>query len=254
MISQDWSAARRILAVRLDGMGDSLMTGPTLRALKDAVPGHAVTAPVSPAVAACAALLPEIDDFIVREASWMKGSKADVEVDHALIGHLRTQDFDGPAIFTVFSQSQLPAALLCHLAAILRRAAHGGENLYAQLTIWIPKREPQDGIRHEVKRQLALAGHFGAAGMVVTYHTGLAHLAAAATAVVVLYALTKPQHRPWRATARIMSVDVLCRNCCKSVFAICHHLCLEDVRPWRVVNAVTELLQEGADTRRRASC
>jgi ADP-heptose:LPS heptosyltransferase len=254
MIGQDRGAARRILAVRLDGMGDSLMTGPALRVLKDAVPGRAVTAPVSPAVAACAAFLPEIDDFIVHETSWMKGSKADVEADHALIGHLRTQDFDGTVIFTVFSQSLLPAALLCHLAAIPRRAAHCGENPYAQLTTWIPEREPQAGIRHKVERQSALAGHLGAADVVVTYHTGPAHLAAAATAVVVLYALTKPQHGPWRATARSLSVVVLCRNCFKSVCAICHHRCLEDVRPWRVVNAVTELLQEGADARRRASC
>ena len=84
--------------------------------------------------------------------------------------------------------------------------------------------------------------------------TDLAHLVAAAFAVMVRYALTNPQHAPWRTTARILSADVLCRNGFKSICASSHHGCLEDVRPWRVVNAVMELLQEGADARRRASC
>ena len=161
MIAQDWSSARRILAVRLDGMGDLLMTGPALRALKEAVPGRTVTAIVSPAAAACAALLPGIDDFIVHKAPWMKGSGSDPEDDQALIAHLRARVFDGAVIFTVFGQSPLPAAL-CHLAAIPRRAAHCRENPSALRTTWIREREPQESIRHEVERQLALVGHLGA--------------------------------------------------------------------------------------------
>ncbi len=354
MIDQGWDAARRISAVRLDGMEDLLMTGPAPCALKDAVPGRAMTALISPAGAACAALLPEIDDSIVHEAPWMKGGKADAKADHALMGDLRAQGFDGAVVFTVFSQYPRPAALMCHMAAIPRRAAHCRENPYALLTTWITEREPQEGMRHEAERQPALAGHLGAtladdglkirlaqrfrelgaayrrdarplviphpgasapsrrypeascaaglraleqeteaalilagtederallerirlaaasearvacgvslgefaglldaADVVVTNNTGPAHPAAA---VVVLYALTNPQHAPWRAMARVLSADVPCRNCFQSVCTSGHHRCLEDVRPRQVVNAVIELLQEGADARRRASC
>ena len=38
-----WPSARNILGVRLDAMGDVLMTTPALRALKEPFPGRRVT-------------------------------------------------------------------------------------------------------------------------------------------------------------------------------------------------------------------
>lgn len=358
MMRHEWEAARRVLVVRLDGMGDLLMTGPAIRALKGAAPGRAVTALVSPAAAAAARLLPGVDDVIVCRAPWMKGVEADPVADRALIAQLRARQFDAAVIFTVFSQSALPAALLCHLAEIPRRAAHCRENPYALLTTWVTEKEPEQGIRHEVERQLGLVAELGASGgdnklaislpaparawggqyrtegrpliiihpgasapsrrypeesyatvlrlleheldaacvltgtdserdlllrirkaarsgatvvcgaslaelaglqqssdVVVTNNTGPAHLAAAVgTPVVVLYALTNPQHAPWAAASRVLSADVPCRNCFKSVCPTGHHRCLRDVSPRQVVDAATELLLDGSGLARRALC
>ena len=73
---------------------------------------------------------------------------------------LRRRSFDAAVIFTVYSQSPLPAALLCHLAAIPLRAAFCHENPYQLLTDWV--RDPEPALeRHEVERQLALVTELG---------------------------------------------------------------------------------------------
>ena len=41
--SEAWHQAERVLAVRLDALGDVLMTGPALRALKKSRPGRRIT-------------------------------------------------------------------------------------------------------------------------------------------------------------------------------------------------------------------
>ena len=50
-----WSQARNILCVRLDALGDVLMTTPALRALKTSHPGRRITLLTSPAGAEAAA-------------------------------------------------------------------------------------------------------------------------------------------------------------------------------------------------------
>src|SRR5690606_10515954 len=65
---------RRILCVRLDSLGDVLMTGPALRALTR-LPGRPrLTLLASPPGAAIAPLLPELDDAISYAAPWIKGT------------------------------------------------------------------------------------------------------------------------------------------------------------------------------------
>jgi ADP-heptose:LPS heptosyltransferase len=66
--------------------------------------------------------------------------------------------------------------------------------------------------------------------------------AAVGTPVVVLYALTNPQHTPWRVRSRVLFQDVPCRFCFKSTCPAGHHACLAGVEPERVVEAVLELL------------
>jgi len=159
-----WADARRVLAVRLDSIGDVLMTTPALHALRATVPGRTVTLLTSPAGAALAPLLPDVDDVIVYEAPWMKATAArrTAAADYALAGALRRGRFDAAAIFTVYSQSPLPAAVLCHLAGIPLRLAHCRENPYQLLTDWVREPEPERLQRHEVRRQLDLVATVGA--------------------------------------------------------------------------------------------
>ncbi len=49
-----WADAKRLLCVRLDTMGDVLMTGPALRALRESAPGRRITLLTSAAGAAAA--------------------------------------------------------------------------------------------------------------------------------------------------------------------------------------------------------
>jgi lipopolysaccharide heptosyltransferase II len=159
----DWRQAENVLCVRLDALGDVLMTTPALRALKESQPGRRLTLLTSPAAAALAPLVPETDAYLVYDAPWMKATapRADSRPDLALIERLRRQRFDAAVVFTVFSQSPLPAALVCMLADIPRRLAHCRENPYQLLTDWITEPEPAPFIRHEVRRQLDLVGHVG---------------------------------------------------------------------------------------------
>ncbi len=79
----------------------------------------------------------------------------------ALVDTLAAHAFDAAVIFTTYTQSALPAALLCHLAGIPLRLAHCRENPYRLLSDWVPDPEPATTVRHEVRRQLALVGHVG---------------------------------------------------------------------------------------------
>jgi lipopolysaccharide heptosyltransferase II len=159
-----WARARRILAVRLDAMGDLLMTTPALRALKSSAPDAHITLLASPAGATVARLVPDIDDVIVYEAPWVKATaaRASSGADLAMVERLRAGRFDAAVIFTVYSQNPLPAALLCWLADIPLRLGHCHENPYRLLTDWVHDPEPASGVRHEVRRQLDLVATVGA--------------------------------------------------------------------------------------------
>ncbi|MGZ3585578.1 MAG: glycosyltransferase family 9 protein [Ktedonobacterales bacterium] len=65
-----WLAARNILAVRMDNIGDVVMLGPALRAVKETSPNARITLLASPAGATAAPLLPWVDDVIVWRAIW----------------------------------------------------------------------------------------------------------------------------------------------------------------------------------------
>jgi len=171
-----WAAARRILCVRLDSLGDVLMCTPAMRALRlsglasasasgsraGAGAGRSLTLLCSPSGAAAAPFIPEIDALIVHEVPWMKGGPGQPRpADLALVETLTASAFDAAVIFTTYTQSALPAALLCHLAGIPLRLAHCRENPYHLLSDWIPDPEPGRTVRHEVQRQLALVQRVG---------------------------------------------------------------------------------------------
>lgn len=354
--AERWRRARRVLCVRLDQLGDVLMTTPAIRAVKGSGADRRITLLTSSGGGAVAPLIPEIDEFLIYDPPWMKatGPRHDPGPDFEMIERLRAGAFDAAAIFTVYSQNPLPSAMLCHLAGIPLRLAHCRENPYQLLTDWVPETEPESGVRHEVRRQLDLVKTIGArtsderlslrptdeafrrvdatldrlglgpvrrwavihpgasapsrryppegfaavarrlvreegwrviftggpseiglvesirhameapsvslagrldldelsaliarAPVLIVNNTGPAHIAAAVgTPVVDLYALTNLQHTPWHVAGRVLSHDVPCSPCYKSVCPMGHHDCLRLVPPESVVAAARELLEE----------
>lgn len=160
----EWSTAAEVLCVRLDTIGDVLMTGPALRALRSSGSQPRITLLTSGPGAAAGGLMPEVDETLVYEAPWMKrdGAHGGGADDRAMVEALRQRRFDAAAIFTAYSQSPLPAALMCQLADVPLRLAHCRENPYRLLTDHVPEPEPQDQLRHEVRRQLDLVATVGA--------------------------------------------------------------------------------------------
>jgi len=356
-----WQQALNVLCVRLDNMGDVLMTTPALRALKQARPERRLTLLASRSGAALGPFLADIDEVVSYDAPWVKHAAHERAADLGMVRLLRRSRFDAAVIFTVYSQSPLPAALMCRLAGIPLVLAHCRENPYGLLSDWVRETEPGRGPRHEARRQLDLveragafnaepalnfttqardrrslreklagrglapgagwmvahcgasapsrrypAGHFGQAlkrigrragvvmltgdaseraltsevggmcgagvpvmdlagqlslgelacliedaALLLSNNTGPVHLAAAlGTPVVDLYALTNPQHTPWRVPHRLLYHDVPCKYCYRSVCPENHHDCLRGVSPESVCEAVLDLL---AETRRPAA-
>jgi lipopolysaccharide heptosyltransferase II len=155
---ESWHRAQNVLCVRLDALGDVLMTTPALRAVKRSCPARRITLLTSPAGAEAASLVPEIDEVLVYEAPWMKATppRSRSTADYEMAERLRVGRFDAAVIFAVYSQNPLPAAFLCYLADIPLRLAHCHENPYQLLTHWVEDPEPVSMVRHEVQRQLDL--------------------------------------------------------------------------------------------------
>ncbi|MBB5414280.1 lipopolysaccharide heptosyltransferase II [Paraburkholderia atlantica] len=156
---------KRILCVRLDNLGDVLMTTPALHALRESAGDRHLTLLASRSGVALAPFLDDVDDVIEYDAPWVAPASnvtRDLLDDHRMQQRLKRGCFDAAVIFTVYSQSPLPAAMLCYLAGIPRRLAHCRENPYALLTDWLREPEPQQRTRHEVQRQLDLVRHVGA--------------------------------------------------------------------------------------------
>jgi lipopolysaccharide heptosyltransferase II len=350
-----WESARNVLCIRLDAMGDVLMTTPAFQALRHSVPHRRLTLLTSRSGAEAARLTPAIEEVIAYEAPWMKSAPDGQTGAHDLAMAQRLGDghFDAAVIFTVYTQSALPAAFLCLLADIPLRLAHCRENPYRLLTDWVKEPEPETCIRHEVRRQLDLVASIGCASpddrmtiaigpraservdrllsrridrskrwivlhpggtapsrrypldsfasvarqlvgshecqilwtgskeeeamigeaqkameepsvslagqlsveelaaviakapLLISNNTSAVHLASAAgTPVVDLYALTNPQHTPWRVPNRVLFEDVPCRFCYKSLCPEGHHRCLRGVSPGAVVDAALDLLKE----------
>lgn len=138
------------------------MATPAMRALRDSSPGRRITLLAAPHAAEVACHVPEIDHTIAYAAPWMKSSDVLQTACHTrMIAQLQACSFDAAVIFTTYSQSPLPAAMLCLLAGIPLRLAHCHENPYQLLTDWLPDPEPLQYIRHEVQRQLDLVAAVG---------------------------------------------------------------------------------------------
>ncbi|MES2898153.1 MAG: glycosyltransferase family 9 protein [Pseudomonadota bacterium] len=162
MSHAQWQQARRILCIRLDSLGDVLMCTPAMRAIKQSLPNCTLTLLTSASGAAAAPYIEDVDAVIEYAAPWMKAEVTPAgDADAFMIELLSERNFDAAIILTSFSQSALPAALLCYLAGIPLRLAHCRENPYHLLSDWIADPEPAALIRHEVRRQLDLVAQLG---------------------------------------------------------------------------------------------
>jgi len=156
-----WRGVRRLLAVRVDNLGDVLMTTPALAAAAQSLPGVEITLLGGPRSGALAPHLSMVREIIPARVPWMPG-EGDPAHEHMLIERLADGRFDAAVIFTVCTQSALPAAMLCRLAGVPLRLAHVRENPYGLLSDWVPESDlVLDDARHEVRRQLDLVGHVG---------------------------------------------------------------------------------------------
>ena len=156
-----WQRVRNVLAVRLDNLGDVLLTTPAIHAIKETLPEARITLLAGPTGAQVADLDPDIDETIVYEAPWTDvwhRLPQDPGRELALVEELRRRAFDGQIIFTSYHQSSLPAASLGYLAGIPLRHAASIDGPGSLLTSRY-RHSPE--IVHEVQRSLNLVGALG---------------------------------------------------------------------------------------------
>jgi ADP-heptose:LPS heptosyltransferase len=143
-------------------MGDVLMSTPAIRAVKETL-NCKLTLLTSSRGEEVAQLIPEIDHVISFNFPWVQNSDlVDASDISSLVEKIKTYNFDGCIVFSVYSQNSLPAALIAYLANIPFRLAYCRENPYGLLTHWLPDREPYSFILHQVNRDLMLVGSIGA--------------------------------------------------------------------------------------------
>ncbi len=157
----EWLTARNILAVRLDNIGDVLMVGPALRAIKETSPQVQITLLASPGGATAAPLLPWIDDVIMWRPIWQDVGNHmafNPAYERELIDILARRNFDAALIFTSFSQTPHTPGYVCYLAGIPLRAGEsnefGGSTLSTQL-------QGAPIAMHQVERNLRLVEALG---------------------------------------------------------------------------------------------
>lgn len=151
--------------MRLDNIGDVIMTSPALRSIKENLPATKLTLMASPggSVAAlpaggAASLLPWVDEVLPWRVLWQDLGRLafDPAREWELVEKLR--GFDAVIIFTSFSQSPHPAAFVSCLAGIPLRLGESKETGGTMLTHEIPAAPDE---LHQVERNLRLIESVG---------------------------------------------------------------------------------------------
>uniref|UniRef100_B8HNV5 Glycosyl transferase family 9 n=1 Tax=Cyanothece sp. (strain PCC 7425 / ATCC 29141) TaxID=395961 RepID=B8HNV5_CYAP4 len=160
LINSTWVAVKKLLVLRLDNIGDVIMTSPVLQALKQNLPQVHLTLLASPGGSLAAPLLPWIDQVIPWRTLWQDLGSLDFNPDREwqLIKTLANEQFDAAIILTSFSQSPHPAALVCQLAGIPLRLGESKETGGEVLTHEITSAPDQ---LHQVDRNLRLIESVG---------------------------------------------------------------------------------------------
>jgi len=238
----------RILAVRLDNIGDLAMLGPALRALRAAYPRAEITLMASPAGSRVAPLLPWIDGVIVWRAVWQDVS-ADLTMDPAreisLAMQLRQRQFEVAFIFTSFTQSPYPPAYACYLAGIPVRVGHS-KDFGGVESVAAGARQPRpDRVKSLVGMTSVpdLAAIIRRSSLVIANNSASLHLADAfMRPMVILYSGTEyeSQWKPRRASARLLRRPTHCSPCYN--FNCPYAMECLDIAPEEVVTAALEML------------
>jgi ADP-heptose:LPS heptosyltransferase len=159
-VHEEWRHARRVLAVRLDNLGDVLVTTPAIHAIRESLPEAAITLLASPVGAQAGRLNPDVDEVVVYNAPWMdpwSHLPLDPVREMEAIARL-SASYDAAVIFSSFRQSPLPAAYLCYLAGIPLRLAASIDGPGSLLTT---RHRHPERIMHEVERGLDLVAAVG---------------------------------------------------------------------------------------------
>jgi ADP-heptose:LPS heptosyltransferase len=120
-----WKDIKNLLCIRLDNMGDLLMSSPAIHALKKSLRCK-ISLLTSSAGAAIAPYIGNIDQIIISDVPWVKGEKQSGAAEYLqLVEKLRQHQFDAAVIFTVFSQNPMPSVMLAYLG-LPRRTRYRG--------------------------------------------------------------------------------------------------------------------------------
>jgi heptosyltransferase-3 len=147
---------RRVLAARLDNLGDVLLTGPAIRAMARSAEVVLVCGPHG---SAAAHLLPGVARLIEFDAPWVGFRPASFRrgaLSH-FVEEVRAAAVDDAVVFTSDHQSPLPLAMLLREAGVDRVCAYSHDYPGSLLDV----RQPEPGEVHEVERALLLAAAAG---------------------------------------------------------------------------------------------
>lgn len=156
---------KRVLVARLDSVGDVLLAGPAIRAIKAGRNGQQthVTLLCGHTGAAAAALLPGVDQTLIWDSPWIVDPAPAVTQEH--INTLQTQvdeaEIDEAVILTSFHQSPLPLALILRLAGVWRITAASVDYAGSLLDIRLKPGEDFPEDQPEAERALSIAASAG---------------------------------------------------------------------------------------------
>lgn len=155
-----WLSVRNLLVMRLDNIGDVIMTSPALRSLKENLPQARLTLVASPGGSLAAELLPWIDEVLTCRVLWQDLGRLafDPAREWQLIETLSQRGFDAAIIFTSFNQSPHPAAFVSCLAGIGLRLGESKETGGGILTDELQSAPDE---LHQVERNLRLIESVG---------------------------------------------------------------------------------------------
>ena len=143
----------RVLVARLDSVGDVLLAGPAVRAVRAS--GAEATLLCSGRGLPAARLLPDVDRIQQLDAAWILADAPPIRLPAVLrtVAELRLGRYDEALILTSFHQSSLPLALLLRMAGIPRIAAVSEDYPGSLLDVRIAEPPPM----HEAQRAAAIA-------------------------------------------------------------------------------------------------
>lgn len=150
---------RRVLAVRLDSLGDVVMAGPALRAIAAHAEPYLVTGPRG---SGAARLLPEVRHTYEWDCPWIGNPAPAATPRHLRRLERLVSDIapDEAVIFTSFHQSPLPLALELRLCGVPRITALSEDYPGSLLDVRVTSRE-LPWATHEVDRALGIAAAAG---------------------------------------------------------------------------------------------